>query len=92
MLKKALANLSSDLDVLYDDALLRIESQHQDYRELAEKALCWIAYSFRPLSAGELQEALAIVPGEMDFDEEALPSINLVLDVCAGLLVHDQES
>lgn len=92
MLKKALATLSNDLDSLYDDALLRIGSQHQDSRELAEKALCWIAYSFRPLSAGELQEALAIDPEEKDFDDEALPSINLVLDVCAGLLVLDQES
>lgn len=92
MLRKALADLSNDLDVLYDDALLRIVSQHQDERELAEKALCWIAYSFRPLSADELQEALAIHPEEKDFDMDALPSMNLILDVCAGLLVHDQEN
>lgn len=92
MLKKALSNLSNDLDVLYDDALLRIESQHHDDRELAEKALRWIAYSFVPLSASELQEALAIQSEEIDFDVEAVPSIILVLDVCAGLLVHDREN
>lgn len=91
MLKKALANLSNDLDVLYDDALLRIKSQHQDHSELAEKALCWIAYSFRPFSADELQEALAINLDETDFDIDAMPGISLILDVCAGLLIHDEE-
>ena len=92
MLKKALTTLSNSLDVLYDDALLRIESQHQNDRELAERALCWVAYSFRPLSAGALLQALAIEPEETVFDVEAIPRIALVLDVCAGLLIHDKEN
>ena len=88
---------------MYDDAIARIESQNQDYRTLAEKALRWIAYAFRPLPVEALQEAVAIElvePGEHTFDDEgiqdynneAMPSIGSILDVCAGLLIHDETS
>ncbi|KAL8977809.1 MAG: hypothetical protein Q9205_006464 [Flavoplaca limonia] len=86
-LKRALENLSSNLDDLYGDALERIESQNQDHRELAEKALRWVAYTHERLEERALQEALAIEPDETDFDEEAITPIGLILDVCAGLLI-----
>ncbi|KAI4120703.1 MAG: hypothetical protein LQ338_006827 [Usnochroma carphineum] len=92
MLKRAIENLSDDLNVLYKDALSRIESQNQDDRKLAEKALGWVAYTYRPLRVRALQEALAIGPEETDFDDEAMPPIGLVLDVCAGLLILDEEN
>ena len=102
-MKEALENLSTDINHLYNDAFARIESQNQDYRTLAEKALRWVAYAFRPLPVEALQEAVAIKlvePGEhksvdegiQDFNEEALPSIGSILDVCAGLLIHDETS
>ena len=90
-LKRDLENLSSDLNALYDDALKRIESQNQDDRELAEKALRWVAYTHRPLEERALQEALAIDPEETDFNEEAMTPIGLTLDVCAGLIILDKE-
>ncbi|KAL8746242.1 MAG: hypothetical protein Q9184_007773 [Pyrenodesmia sp. 2 TL-2023] len=92
LLKKALENLASDINVLYDDALLRIKSQSQDDRTLAERALRWVAFTYRPLRVEALQEALAIEPGDDDFDMEAIHRIGLVLDVCAGLLIHDGEN
>ncbi|KAL8875352.1 MAG: hypothetical protein Q9198_006280 [Flavoplaca austrocitrina] len=91
-LKRALENLSSNLDDLYGDALVRIESQNQDHRELAEKALRWVAYTHERLEERALQEALAIEPDETDFDEEAITPIGLILDVCAGLLILDKEN
>ncbi|KAL9037535.1 MAG: hypothetical protein Q9180_003663 [Flavoplaca navasiana] len=110
-LKKALENLSTNINDLYDDAMARIESQNQDYRTLAEKALRWVAYAFRPLRVQVLQEAVAIElvergedksddEGTQDFndetisfiDDEAIHSIGLILDVCAGLLIHDETS
>ncbi|KAL8858821.1 MAG: hypothetical protein Q9178_004738 [Gyalolechia marmorata] len=91
MLKRALENLSSNLNVLYDDALSRIESQNQDDRELAEKALRWVAYTYRRFPLRALQEALAIDPDETFFDDEAISPIGLILDVCAGLLILDGE-
>ncbi|KAL8906113.1 MAG: hypothetical protein Q9171_006404 [Xanthocarpia ochracea] len=91
MLKRALENLSSDLNVLYNDALSRIESQNQDDRELAEKALRWVAYTYRRFPVRALQEALAIDPDETDVEDEAMTPIGLILDVCAGLLILDEE-
>ncbi|KAL8963127.1 MAG: hypothetical protein Q9193_000562 [Seirophora villosa] len=92
MLKKALGRLSNDIDDLYDDALSRIMSQNEDDRTLAEKALRWVAFAYRPLRAEALQEAVAIELGEQDFDLDAIPWIDLVLDVCAGLLILDEEN
>lgn len=63
-----------------------------DDRSLAEKALRWVAYTYRPLHVRALQEALAIEPGDLDFDVEAMHQIGLILDVCAGLLIHDKEN
>ncbi|KAL8983073.1 MAG: hypothetical protein Q9205_002581 [Flavoplaca limonia] len=91
-LKKALDNLPSALDELYDDALRRIRSQDQDDSKLAEKALRWVAYAYRPLSAPMLQEAVAIDPEETDYDPEAIPAIDLILEVCSGLLIMDVEA
>lgn len=92
MLKKALEDLSNDLNVLYNDALIRIESQNQDDRKLAKDALRWVAHTYSPLTARALREALAIKPGDTDFDHEAMPTISLVLNVCAGLIILDQET
>ncbi|KAL9033602.1 MAG: hypothetical protein Q9180_005861, partial [Flavoplaca navasiana] len=91
-LKKAMENLPVTLDDLYDDAIRRIQSQSQDDRELANKALRWVAYTYRPLRVKALLEALAIEPGETDLDREAMPPMGLILDVCAGLLIFDEQS
>ena len=76
---------------MYDEAFRRIDDQNEDYQDLAIKALRWVAYAYRPLSVGELQEALAIEPDQMDFDLDAIPDITNVLNVCAGLLIVDEE-
>ena len=91
-LKNALENLSTNLNVLYDEAILRIEEQNSDYRILAKKALRWVAYTYRPLTVEALQEALAIELEDLDFDIEAIQPIGLILDVCAGLLAFDEEN
>ena len=91
-LKSALENLSTDLNVLYDEAILRIEEQNSDYRILAVKALRWVAYTYRPLKVEALREALAIELDDLDFDVEAKQEIGLILDVCAGLLICDEEN
>lgn len=92
MLKKALENLPTTLDELYDDAFQRIKTQSLDDEHLALKALRWVAYTYRPLGFGALQEALAIEPGEDDFDSDGMHPMGLILDVCAGLLIADEEN
>ncbi|KAL9036456.1 MAG: hypothetical protein Q9180_004290, partial [Flavoplaca navasiana] len=91
-LREALKTLPTTLDELYNDALHRIEVQSPDDRQLAFKALRWVAYTYRPLGFRALQEALAIEPGEEDFDGDGLYPTGLVVDVCAGLLTADAET
>ena len=91
-LKKAIENLPRELRELYDDALRRIDAQNEDDREIAISLVRWVTYAYRPLTIRELEEALAIVPGEEDFDPEGLPFIQDALNACAGLLVVDDET
>ncbi|KAL9039167.1 MAG: hypothetical protein Q9180_002691 [Flavoplaca navasiana] len=91
-LRKALRTLPTTLDELYNDALHRIEAQSPEDRQLAFKALRWVAYTYRPLGFRALQEALAIEPGEEDFDRDGLYPTGLVVDVCAGLLAVDMDT
>ncbi|KAI4260459.1 MAG: hypothetical protein L6R42_004057, partial [Xanthoria sp. 1 TBL-2021] len=91
-LKKALENLPTTLDELYDDAVQRIKTQSPDDEHLALKALRWVAYTYRPLGFRALQQALAIETDEDDFDSDGIHPIGLVLDVCAGLLIADVEN
>lgn len=89
-LRNTLEVLSSNLIVMYDEALQRIERQNQGDRVLTERALRWIAFTYRPLTAQALQQAVATEPDARDFDTEAQSPIGLILDVCAGLLIYDE--
>lgn len=91
-IRKALTNLPSTLDGLYHDVFCRIDAQSEDLRLAADKALRWIAYAYRPLYVDELGEALAIEPEGEDFDPDAIPDIDLVLEACAGLVIVDEET
>ncbi|KAL8972866.1 MAG: hypothetical protein Q9197_002596 [Variospora fuerteventurae] len=90
--KKAISNLPSGLNQLYDEAFERIDGQNEDDQKLAHRALGWVAYAYVPLTVQELEEALAIDADADDFDREASPPISLVLDACAGLLITDEET
>ncbi|KAL8855889.1 MAG: hypothetical protein Q9178_007454 [Gyalolechia marmorata] len=91
-LKKAIDNLPTTLDQLYDDAFHRIDVSNEDSRVFAHKALRWVAYTYRPLTVHELKEALAIEPGDEDFNPDAQPEIDDVLEACVGLLIVNNES
>lgn len=91
-LKEALKKLPTTLDELYDDAVQRIDFQNQGDKLLALKALRWVAYTYRPLSFRMLQQALAIEVGQVDFDQDSMHPIGLIIDVSAGLLIADWEN
>ncbi|KAJ7273817.1 ankyrin repeat-containing domain protein [Mycena rebaudengoi] len=46
----------------------------------------------RPLSVAELLEAIAIEPGTKSLDREVVVEMPVVLSVCAGLIIVDQDS
>ncbi|KAL8968314.1 MAG: hypothetical protein Q9183_002523 [Haloplaca sp. 2 TL-2023] len=90
--REAIEKLPVKINDLYDDTMGRIDAQNENYRELAMKALRWVTFAYRTLHGNELLEALSTNLGETDLDIEALPLMSQVLDVCAGLLIFDEES
>ena len=94
-IKAALEKLpqgSNALDIAYGEAMKRINNQSEGFRSLAELVLSWITYAKRPLTAAELQCAIAVEPGELEMDEENLSDIKDLVSVCAGLVRVDEES
>ncbi|KAJ7440432.1 ankyrin repeat-containing domain protein [Mycena latifolia] len=88
--REAIRHLPKDLSHTYDEAMNRIKNQNEDDRHFALQALTWVAYAKRPLSVAELCEALAIEPGTTTLDADNLMDINIVLSVCAGLIIVDE--
>ncbi|KAJ8059722.1 hypothetical protein OCU04_011367 [Sclerotinia nivalis] len=94
--KKALTGLPNVLDSSYDDAMKRImEGQDANRKNLAMNILMWLSCAKRPLTVRELQHAMAIMeldPDEDELDEDDFYDQDLLLTVCAGLVVVDPES
>ncbi|KAJ4177991.1 hypothetical protein NW767_014970 [Fusarium falciforme] len=80
------------LHLAYEQAMRRIDGQKPGFRDLARKVLAWITCTKRPLSASELQHALAIKEDTFALDEDNLPQIEDMVSVCAGLVAVDDES
>jgi ankyrin repeat protein len=80
----------------YDEALKRIsEGQDTNRRDLAMNILMWLSCTKRPLEIRELQHALAIMELDADvneLDEDDFYEQDLLLTVCAGLVVVDSET
>ena len=85
-MKNALGTLPEELDRTYDQVMERIQAQTTDHAVLALKVLGWIHHAARPLGTLEMQHALAVEPGDAQFDEDGIPDISLVLSVCAGIV------
>ncbi|ODM20543.1 hypothetical protein SI65_03596 [Aspergillus cristatus] len=94
-IKRAVENLrggSGAYNNAYQTIMERIDSQNVDQRELANKALMWLACAKRQLTLTELQYALAIELGSSEFDEENRPDISILISACAKLAAYDEQS
>ena len=90
--RKALNTLPPELDGSYEQTIERIKGQGKDYSELAMRVLLWVSNAARPLSPIELQYAIAIQRGMTEIDDEDLDEQDLMVSVCAGLVVLDAET
>ena len=79
-------------DQAYEEAMVRIENQDPDGKELAKRILLWIVCARRPLMTRELQHALAVKTGDYKFNAERQPDLEDVVSVCAALVTIDEES
>ena len=78
-----------NLEQMLEDKRSRIASQSESNRVMANNTLMWILYAMRPLSMPELCQALAIRDDAFDFKQETVPTPQLILQSCAGLVVVD---
>jgi ankyrin repeat protein len=89
--KLALKSLPSTLDGVYENAIHRIKKQSEDDVVLAWRVLSWIVRTIKPLSSEQLQHALAVDETCNELDADALIDMDLILSVCAGLVVLDSQ-
>ncbi|KAF7334582.1 Ankyrin [Mycena venus] len=89
--REALSNLPKDLKDTYDNAMERIETQNEEDRRVAHSALIWVINARRPLTALELRVALAIEPSTRYLDGDNILDIEMILSVCAGLVIADEQ-
>jgi hypothetical protein len=93
--RESLKHLPEKLDDLYEEAMDRIRGQDRDRFELAHRLLCWITYAFEPLNMDAVQHAILAMDLDSDLssvdNENVVPS-DLLITVCAGLVVIDTES
>ncbi|KAL9584805.1 MAG: hypothetical protein Q9203_004520 [Teloschistes exilis] len=93
-LRSAIQVLPTELDTTYDDALHRINDQNSEDASLAKNILMWVFVAPNPLTVRELQHAIGTMAlvDEPDLDDDDLPDSDVIIAVCAGLVVADKES
>lgn len=92
-IKTALETLPEALDSIYEELMIRVKLQNpKDHADLAVRVLGWIFYAARPLTITEVQHALAIEEGDVDLDEDGIPSRDLLVSVCAGMVMINDNS
>jgi ankyrin repeat protein len=88
-IRDALADLPKDLAETFTRILHRSKGKGQSYQT---KILRLIAVAQRPLTTGDLQEALSVIPGNITWDpSQILNDIHSVLACCGCLLIIDEE-
>lgn len=85
-MKAAAKNVPKGLSGAYTDALKRIIRKEASIRDLALKALLWVANSKKPLSESQLLEVLVIEPGMTWIDDEDKVDGNHLRTDCEDLL------
>ena len=91
-LRKAVESLPAGLNATYKCSFERVETQNEEMASLARKAILWLTYANRSLKMEELQDALAVSDGTEGFDDDDISPAKLIISVCHGLIMVDEES
>ncbi|KAK4444779.1 hypothetical protein QBC34DRAFT_384994 [Podospora aff. communis PSN243] len=76
----------------YDKTMDLINRQQEGWRKLARRVLGWVTYAERPMTALELQHALAVESNTSEMDAENLTSVEDMISVTAGLVMMEKET
>jgi len=91
--RKVLRGMSTELDQLFGDTLVRIKRHPPELREIALSTLMRLSCARRPLSTCELQYAVATRINETQIDpDEDCPPLEVIVESCLGLVTieHDE--
>ncbi|KAH9235171.1 hypothetical protein K456DRAFT_1737791 [Colletotrichum gloeosporioides 23] len=94
-IRKALDAASAEDDTyayFYEEALERVRLQPTAHVQLANQVLSWIVFAKRPLEIHELQHALAMEEEASEIEEDNIPSAEIIISACAGLVTLDEQS
>lgn len=83
---------SGAYDHAYDETMKRIKQQSSFSQDLAKRILGWVTFSARPITAVELQDAIAVEIGQPLFDETNITDIEEMISVYSGLVVIEENS
>ncbi|KAH0551473.1 hypothetical protein GP486_007313, partial [Trichoglossum hirsutum] len=76
---------------LYSLALTKLASEDHDLAEMAKKAFQWVVYSQRPLTIGELEEAISIITGQNTWRcPDFKLDISSLCRLCGNLVKYDE--
>ena len=86
-MRRLLGGVSNKLDDFYAATLERIRARES---AVAVNVLCWLVKQMEPLTAGTLQEALAVEESTKKINPEAFIHKDDMIEMCCGLLVMDE--
>ncbi|KAF8462618.1 hypothetical protein BDZ91DRAFT_662218, partial [Kalaharituber pfeilii] len=93
MRRFALHSLPPGLHAAYNGTIVRMrESQSQSRYDLGMRALMWTYLAERPLKVIELRHALSVKDGDKALHRNNIPSANIILRCCCGLVTIDDET
>jgi hypothetical protein len=85
-LMKKLEALPTGLNDLYEHTLRRIEAQGEEKTSLAKRVLLWVVHAMRPMFIEDIQLAVTIDLHSKTLDSNCMSPIQLLFDVCCGLI------
>ncbi|KAI1328541.1 hypothetical protein F5Y16DRAFT_150403 [Xylariaceae sp. FL0255] len=89
-IRKTIAHLPKDLKDTFQRIINRISSKSS--KKMTRKIFQWVAASARPLTLGELREAIAVeVNQEYSMPERLCNNVNTIVQVCENLIYVDEE-
>ena len=86
-MRRLLSGVSDKLDDFYAATLERIRARES---AVAVNVLCWLVKQMQPLTAGALQEALAVEESTQRINPEAFIHKDDMVEMCCGLLAIDE--
>lgn len=96
-LLKALAELPSKVEGVYENILRCISEGQESDRDLAMRTIAWVYHTAntpgaRPLRMEELADLLLVDTGDIDLEDQYRSSPHDIVYYCRDLVVHNEES